>query len=204
MAESVFQMELSEDPRIWGFVDYREFLRSYYEWHRRYGNLSHAIFSKRAGLKSRSYLRLVLTGKRNLSPDGIQKFTKGLQLTPYEAEAFTALVNYNQSSDPRARDYYWDMFLKLKPKAQDTADLNGENLILSKMVFPVLMVLLRQSHIKSDVHSLADVIGKSPEKIQEAIEQLIELGMVERSAEGGYTVSVNSYKTMSDYPNSAI
>jgi uncharacterized protein (TIGR02147 family) len=74
----IVNQEAAGRPDVFQFTDYREFLKGFYEWKKAQGEFSHRVFAHRAGLKSSSFLRLVLTGKRNLSPDGITKFNIGL------------------------------------------------------------------------------------------------------------------------------
>ena len=50
------------------FQDYREFLRAYYAERKTHAKISYRAFSRRAGLGSPNYLKLVMDGARNLSP----------------------------------------------------------------------------------------------------------------------------------------
>lgn len=139
-------------PTIFEFSDYRVYLSAYYDWQKSRGFFSHQVFADKAGLKSRGYLRLVLTGKRSLTPDSIARFIRGLELSGVEAEAFTSLVHFNQATDAEARTYYWDNFLKLRPKNRDSQKVRDVYAYMSRQAYPILLSILRQSGVD---HSLS-------------------------------------------------
>src|SRR3954468_3956622 len=97
-------MEDATPVNVFGFLDYRAALRALYA-HKKsaeYG-FSHPAFSRRAGLKSTNFLKLVMDGKRNLSASAAGRFAAALGLSGAEADYFCELVNYNQSESIRER-----------------------------------------------------------------------------------------------------
>jgi uncharacterized protein (TIGR02147 family) len=197
-------VQTDSKPSVFEYTDYRAYLKAFYEWSKRHSEFSHAVFAKRAGLKSRSYLRLVLTGKRNLSPDAVTKFIEGLDLRPLEAEAFTALVYFTQSADFEARKKYWEEFLSLRPKDQKIHRVRDEYLYLARMAYPTLLILLRQPHVEHDPKALAHLTGMTQPQVEEGIETLINLGVVQRQGENRYFVADGGVATSDDIPNVAI
>src|SRR4051812_14946020 len=103
-------------PSIFEFVDYRAFLKAMIDFEKSRGEFSYSIFAERAGFQSRSYLRTVITGKRNLTADATSKVIVGFALNLKEGEAFRALVYFNQASKFDERHHYWELFLNYRPK----------------------------------------------------------------------------------------
>lgn len=72
-------------------------------------------FSRRAGLRSTNYLKLVMEGLRNLSPEMASRFAGALKLEGNEADYFCELVQYNQARTTRERTRAYERMLRLKP-----------------------------------------------------------------------------------------
>ncbi|MCB1214760.1 MAG: TIGR02147 family protein, partial [Deltaproteobacteria bacterium] len=85
-------------PKIYHYLSYREFLKDLvaYEKNRTNSKFSYRNFSRLAGLKSISYLKLVLDGERNLSADTMHGFAKAFKIKGEEREFFELLVNFDQ------------------------------------------------------------------------------------------------------------
>ncbi|MDD9944010.1 MAG: TIGR02147 family protein [Myxococcales bacterium] len=90
---------------VFRFTDYRAFLRAYYERRKsQRGGISLRGFSRKVGLKSPNYLKLVMDGDRNLSPQLALRFAQACGLEADSADYFCTLVACNQAktSDERA------------------------------------------------------------------------------------------------------
>ena len=59
--------QATKGPEVFDYLDYRAFLRDHYLDKKQRQGLSFRGFSKRAGLKSPNYLKLVIDGQRNLT-----------------------------------------------------------------------------------------------------------------------------------------
>lgn len=57
-------------PDVFEYLDYRAFLRDYYAERKQSRGLSFRSFSKRAGLGSPNYLKLVMEGARSRAAQG--------------------------------------------------------------------------------------------------------------------------------------
>ncbi len=92
-AVSFSRVPVPSAPNVYAFMDYRQYLAGYYAFAKqeRYG-CSFRVFSKRAGIRSSNYLRLVIDGKRNLSAEMAARFATGCELVGAAAEYFCELV----------------------------------------------------------------------------------------------------------------
>lgn len=194
---------LNVRPTVYDFTDYRSFLKAFYDWKKSNDNrYSNAVFAERAGLKSRSYLRLVLTGKRNLSGDAIPKFITGCELDRNESEAFQALVNFNQATTHESRKMYWEQFLNLKPRSKKAQRIHDEYRFLARMGYPILLILIRQPHVTHDVQGLSHLTGLTPKQVEEGLQTLEGLGAIRRLGDK-FVTSTFSFETTNDMPNIA-
>jgi uncharacterized protein (TIGR02147 family) len=197
-------MNTDHRPSIYNYTDFREYLKDFYNYKKTQGYFTHATFAERAGFKSRSYLRLVLTGKRNLSQDAIVKFIHGLELNKQEVKAFTALVSFNQASTTDSRKFYWEAFIQLQPQSDKLERVIDEYKFISQNIHPALMVVLRQKHIKKDIETLAQIFEVKKDAIQECLNNLVELGFVKRIGEDQYIASEVIIKSTTNVRSLAI
>jgi uncharacterized protein (TIGR02147 family) len=191
-------------PKVFDFTDYRRYLKAFYDWQKLNGFYSHREFCIKAGLKSRSYLRLVLSGKRNLTPESISKFIIGLDLRSVEAEAFTSLVLFNQAQDFDARKHYWEVFSKYRPRNVKSQKVHDVYSYLTRMTYPILLNILRKNHVAQDRQSLMKMTGLTAAQLDEAIEVLTQLGAVVRTSETEFKVTCASFNTGDDISSIAI
>lgn len=92
---------------VYDYEDYHDFLRDWMESKRKSkGGFSFQVLANRAGLKSRSFLRLVSLGEKDLLHATALKLVGALGFDERETEFFLALVGYNNSVDLKDRAFY--------------------------------------------------------------------------------------------------
>jgi len=65
---------------IFEYDNYRAYLRDLYKFYKETKpHFSYRYFPQKAGFRSPNFLQLVIEGKRNLSPESIEKFTNALK-----------------------------------------------------------------------------------------------------------------------------
>ncbi len=170
------------------YMDYRKLLEDFYNYKREITKkdlrpYSYAMFSAAANIKSPNYLRMIIEGKRNLSPDMIAKFAKAMGMNKEEAADFRMLVLYNQSTDPAERN------LLLKDLSEHRVNLKLKSGEIDRKAWEripswitwILYAMIDQENVKFNTDSLRELLRKkaSTEEIQQALRLLIESGEVE-------------------------
>lgn len=192
-------------PQIYDYVDHRRFLADVFAWKKTLGFFSYQTFAEKAGLKSRGYLRLVISGKRNITLKSIDCFVRGLDLSSREAEAFKTLVQSNLAPTLDLQQRHWEAFLRLRPKSHTQSRIQDIYLYLARRSYPVLLSLLRQTDICQDTAALAAMAGVTPSEVEEALGVFQKLGFISRAAETAQIrVQSASYYSSDDVPNMAI
>jgi len=91
-------------PSVFDYLDHRAFLRDHYLLLKRRGRgFSYRAFSRRAGLSSPNYLKLVIDGDRNLSAPMAARFAAACGLAGEAATYFVDLVAFNQAASASER-----------------------------------------------------------------------------------------------------
>ncbi|MCB0407080.1 MAG: TIGR02147 family protein, partial [Bdellovibrionales bacterium] len=96
------QLMKKELPRVSDYLNYREFLRDFYDAKKEASHAySYRVFAQKADLGSSGHLKMVMDGQRNLTQETVRKYLKGLSLkNKKDVKLFELLVKYNQCKDP--------------------------------------------------------------------------------------------------------
>jgi len=171
----------------YGYTDFRAYLRDFYAFRKdgQHG-YSYRAFSKAAGFSSPNFLKLVIDGERNISPEATHKFIKALGLKGQMAEYFDTLVRMNQARSDADKEYYFAVLQKLTPEAK-RRDLNTEShKYLSHWLHPVLREMVTLTDFRDDPYWIARrLVGHAATgEIAQALQFLIKEGFVEKTADG--------------------
>ena len=169
---------------VLNYVDYRLFLRDYY-LERKSNNktYSYQLMADRAGFKSKSFLKLVIDGKKNLSRESIKKLTTLLKLNGKHLSYFQDLVEYNQASSHEMREY---LFKRLSEYRSE----NARKLIqkdcydfYSQWYHNTIRELVTQVDFKEDYEWLSrQLIPKiTANEAKRSVSLLLSLGFLKKS-----------------------
>ena len=95
-------------PNVFSYLDARRYLGDYYAFKKASGRgFSYRAFSRRVGLGSPNYLKLVIDGDRNLTPEMATRFGAACGLADKALAYFLDLVAFTQAShtDEKAARY---------------------------------------------------------------------------------------------------
>lgn len=181
-------------PRLNSFTDYRQFLREFYEFRRHQTRsslrpYSYATFAAAADIKSPNYLKLIIDGQRNLSPDMARRFAKAMNLSREESDEFVALVDFTQATDPLERNRFLKVLSELRVRQQlKSGEINQQTWEkVPSWVTWVLYALTDQKNVSFSLEDLFETMrGKARiEDIRKSLDKLIESGELARHPETG-------------------
>ncbi len=178
--------------KIEHYSDYRKFLADFYEEKKKDSPyFSYRYFSKKADIKSPSFFKEVIDGKRNLTTRNIKAFSKALGLNEDEANYFDVLVRFNQSDSPQEKkELLVEMYNYVKkvheypvPMAYYEYFQNWYNIALKELVCIL--------DWKNDYALLArSVIPPiTEEEARYSVDILLKFGFVIKEEDGSYTQS---------------
>lgn len=176
-----------ERPDVSRFTDYRTYLRAMIPFLRAVRpGFSFRSFARKAGFASPNYLKLVADGLRNLAPESVDKFARGLGLSRREAEVFRILVLI---ANARSDDERNALFMRLRERvvADEVTRLRDDQF----SVYEVWWALaVRDMAQLPDFKLDARWIGRRlrprirPAQAQRAIDLLLRLGLLTTDGEG--------------------
>jgi uncharacterized protein (TIGR02147 family) len=172
---------------VFAYRDFRAFLRAYYERHKaeRQG-FSAEDFSKRAGLRSPNYLKLVIDGERNLTPDVAHRFAEACGLRDEAVDYFCALAAFNQAKTARERELHYTKLQSFRRfRAAHRLDA-AQSAYHSEWFIPAVFELCARQDFDGDPRWIARTLLPpiSPKQAKQALAVLEQLGLLVRGQRG--------------------
>ena len=186
--QSKKQIQMTDwKPNIFEFLDYRAYLQAYYDAAKE--NLpafSYRYFARRAGLSSPSFLRHVMRGERNIG-NTAENFARALELNEEETRFFTLLVEFDQAESEREANQAYE---KLAASRRFRSARRIDHAMfdyLSHWYYPVIREMVAREDFREDAAWIASQLMPSiePEQAEEALDVLLELGLLVRDEDGG-------------------
>ncbi len=176
---------------VYDFLDYRAYLRAYYEAAKRARpSFSFRFFSKLAGLKSPNFLKLVMDGERNLGADSVARFTAALGLAPREAEFFADLVAFNQAENMADKNRSFERIAASR-RFRQARRIDGDLFAyLSRWYNPAVRELAARTDFQEDPRWIAAQLVPriTPVEAADAMKLLLSLGLLVRDPVSGRVV----------------
>lgn len=174
-------------PDLFGYLDYREFLRdAYAALKERTRGFSYRAFSKKAGMSSPNFLKLVIEGKRNLGPESVERFANALDLSTRETEFFRELVAFSQASSPAEKNEHFANLGKHRKHRRVRKLERSTFEYLSHWYYPAIRELVSCEGFREDPEWIAATLHPkiTPRQATTAIEVLLRLGLLARNDHG--------------------
>lgn len=197
-------------PEVWSFINPTEYLRQVYAFRKqRLATFSYGMWADELGLKSRSFLRLVLLEKRSLTVDLAVKIAENLKLKKQEAQFFLHLTGMHRAGELKTKEYHSREIARLRTKFQlrsntfleiDRKDVFN---FLSDYRMPRLQCLLNEENLKRTPQTLADLLSLKVSEVKQMLENLNSLGLAKE--QDRQWISLHSQiKTVDDLGNIAL
>jgi len=175
--------------RIEFYDDFREYLKDYYlERKEKFPHFSYRYFCNKAGLKSPSHFREIISGSRKLTSKMLDAFIKGMGLTETDARYFTTLVSFNQTKNATQKQQFLMQLRGYKRKVKQSLVSTDQYEYYSKWYNVVIRELACQINWNDDYELLSKSVIPHIKKneAKESVEFLLRAGFLEKRADGNY------------------
>lgn len=172
---------------VFQYLDYRAFLRDYYlERKAQRRSFSYRGFSRRAGLGSPNYLKLVIEGDRNLTPAMAARFAKACGLEGESLSYFENLVAFNQAKSANERESCFARLTGFR-RYRSVRKLELKHAEYhSTWYLPAIRELAARADFQDDPAWIARTLAPpiNAEQAEAALETLQELGLLTADEDG--------------------
>jgi uncharacterized protein (TIGR02147 family) len=165
---------------IFEYTDYRTLVEDFYQAMKKQNpKYSYAVFSREAHLPSRTYIKLVTGGKRNLTMKTIPKFSKAMKLNIKEAAFFENLVLFNQAADIHEKDKYYLRLLSFEKREKAYPLEKDQYLYYSEWYIPIVRELAVTRNFKADSEWISKKIRITKKQARRALDVLRKLKILD-------------------------
>lgn len=171
---------------VFAYLDYRAFLRAYYDEAKARSSFSYRAFARRAKLSSPNYLKLVIDGERNLSAAMAERFAEACGLSEEGAEYFRELVAFAHARTSREQN---ERYAKLRShrryRSAHRLEL-AQDAYHSRWYLPAIRELVLHAKFREDPAWIAAQLTPAikPAEAELALATLLDLGMLVRDERG--------------------
>ena len=186
---------------VFEYVNYRTFLKDFYEEQKAAKTgFTYAKFSQKAGIRSPNYLKLVLDGRKNLTPQNLIRFAKAVGLTEMESDYFEALVHFNQATKSMEKDFYQDRMNRFRQRGESTSQKTLEEYefdSMSSWIHHAIMVMTNLSYFREDPSWIRQKLFQliSEREADDILKQLQATKFVHRNESGRLVQTFRQVKT---------
>lgn len=175
-------------PDVFGYLDYRAFLRDTYTVRKAEGRgFSYRAFSRRAGLRSPNHLKRVIDGERSLSPEMATRYASALGLQGEQATGFLDLVAFGEARTDAERNAAYER-LQSRRRYRKAQRLDVAHAAYhGHWYVPAIRELVGADGFEPDPTSIARRLLPpiTAAEAARALDTLLELGLVEHTEDGG-------------------
>jgi uncharacterized protein (TIGR02147 family) len=171
-------------PNVFSYTNYRRFLDDFYREKKAFNkSYSYRVFNELAGIKSPSFFKLVVAGKRNLSTRGLNSFIKALKLTAREAQFFRALVGFNQAATLEERNRHYRQMAFFQEYAAVQALASHQYQFYSRWHHVAIHEMTKMHGFLDDPCWIAERLFPtiSEEEARESLQLLKKLGLIKKN-----------------------
>lgn len=137
-------------PDIKKYLNVYQYLQDIYAFRKkRDAKFSYEVWAKELGIKDKSYIRLIVLGKRPLNEKMTEALKKNLALSAQEQPYFQTLTQYTQSRNREYKEVFGRKLIELLKSELDQMEIKAHYDFLSNPLLPRLQVLLTFRDIDS-------------------------------------------------------
>lgn len=173
-------------PDIFDFLNYRSYLKAYYEAAKEnVPAFSYRFFARESRLKSPSFLRLVMNGERNIGST-VPNFVRGLGLDEEEAAYFQLLVDFEQAETDSEKTAAYEKVAARRRFRSARRIHHGMFEYLSRWYYPAIREMVAREDFREEPSWIGAQLFPSvgSDQVEEALQVLLELGLLRRGDDG--------------------
>lgn len=191
--------------RIFEYLDYRNYLRDWFEKAKSENSfVSYRYLGMKLGLDA-SFLVKVFSGQLHISQKSVPTFCAFLKLNDKESEYFSTLVSFSKTKKSVEASALFKKLISLQGPQGHILQAD-EFAFFNDWYNVIIYELLRYHDFKGDYRALSRMVDPAITAAQarEAIELLLNLGLVEKSENGKYSVKEKTLSTGEKWMSEAV
>lgn len=174
-------------PRIYDYYNYRSYLQDFYSERKSTDSqFSFQSFADRCGFKSKSFIKLVMDGKKNLTEDSIFRLNRVLKLGDKACSYFSLLVKFNQAKTLNERNKFFSKLDSYNSRNPAKIILQNKYRFYSQWYHNTIRELICMEDFGDNYSRIAKMIqpNLTVKQVKESINLLEQLELVKKTEKG--------------------
>lgn len=195
---------MTKSPCLYDFHKMTEYLQALYTHYKKHNEgFSYEAWSLELGYKSRSFLKMVVTGQRSITTDFIQALSASMKFSSEETSYLHLTAQYEQADNEQGKTAYLDKILEHlgQIKGKNLSEVNDE--FLKSGDLPKLLMILGFKDVLRTSAGLALLMNLPMEIIEKKLQQLEEMGLA-RVCDSQWEAYEDSFRVPNKFGNEAI
>ena len=170
-------------PKIYDYFNFRDFLRDYYVENKSLDqSFSFQSFADRAGFRSKSFIKLVIDGKKNLTDESVKKINNVLKLSSKAFSYFSLLVKFNQALTLKDRNNYFRKLISYNKRNPARIVLKEKYEFYSQWYHNTIRELVTMENFNGDYERIAKMLRPkiTAGQVKESIKLLERLKLIKK------------------------
>lgn len=182
-------------PDVKSYLSIHLFLQDYYKYRKASNaNFSYESWARELGIKSRSYLRLVVIGKRSLNDEVATLISQKLSLSDKDHEYFSLLILYSQCRSHEQKKLYGKKMMQILKTEMTQYEVENHMEFLSSATWPRLQTLLSFEDIEKTPEALSKLLEEPVQKIESGLQVLKKIEMADIDNSNQWIAKHRSFK----------
>lgn len=156
------------------------------------------------GFKSRSFMYMVLSKKRSITPAFIDLFAKHMKFTEVEKNFFALLAYYENAETACEKKIYLDKILESMETNAVQIELKNHLEFLSDLDLPVIKLLLAFDDVKGSAKEVSSLLDYELAIVDTQFKKLEAMGLIRTTDGIHYKATDKAFVTKEDYARDVV
>ncbi|MBO9665440.1 MAG: TIGR02147 family protein [Bdellovibrio sp.] len=170
-------------PVVFDYLDLGLYLKDYYQYRKHLDKgFSYEAWAAELDFRSRSFLRMMIVGKKKLTPTVTESIQRKHFLSKEEQNYFFYLVKFSQATGVKEKQLYSQKMMQILRSLNNSQLIADSDDFISDPLLPRLLSLFSYDDVENSAPSFAKVLDVSQKRIEDALTILNKLGLIEQTA----------------------
>jgi uncharacterized protein (TIGR02147 family) len=167
-------------PSIRKYFSATKFLNDFYIYRKKIDPaFSYELWAIELGFKSKSTLRMISIGERNLSEDFIEIFSSKEKFEQIDKEYFLLLAKLNAAKNIQMKKIYLDRLSEISTYSEQKTEIKNIQLFLSDLNLMRTQVLIAYNDFEATSVNIKKILGLSSNELNKVIHDLESMGLIQ-------------------------
>lgn len=166
-------------PFVQNYTQLKQYLNDYFTYRKSMEKVfSYEIWGAELGFKSRSFMRMISTGERNITPKVSSILSTKLGFTPEQEEYFSLLIQHNNAKTASQKKIYSEKMLEFTAVEPDLIEVKEYEKFLSSPYLSQIFLLVSFEDMAATEANLKKLVDVSTNELKKALVTLEKMGMI--------------------------